>query len=177
MRRAVTVALFLAAGSALAQHQPYAGQQEREIKALSPDQTKQYLSGAGMGYATPAELNRFPGPMHVLELADKLGLTPEQRTTTGLLMNAHKAQARAIGAKRVESERAIEMLFRSGTVDKAVLAERVQEAANLEGEYRLTHLETHRRMRALLSDDQVASYVRLRGYEGTAAASHEGRHH
>ena len=33
-----------------------------------------YLSGAGMGYAKAAELNRHPGPMHVLELADQLKL-------------------------------------------------------------------------------------------------------
>ena len=162
---------------ALAQHQPYAGQQEREIKALSPEEVKQYLSGAGMGYAKPAEMNRFPGPMHVLELADKLDLTPEQRARTKGLMDDHKAEARAIGAKRVESERAIEMLFRTGDVDDATLAKSVREAAALEGEYRLAHLETHRRMRALLSDEQVARYVRLRGYEGAAAASHEGRQH
>ncbi len=166
MRRAVAVALFLIAGSALAQHQPYAGQQAREIKALSPDEVQQYLSGAGMGYAKPAEMNRFPGPMHVLELADKLALTPEQRARTQLLMDTHKAEARAIGAKRVESERAIEMLFRSGSLDDATLAKGVREAAALEGEYRLAHLETHRRMRALLSDEQVARYAQLRGYEG-----------
>ena len=169
--------LVFAFVSAAAQHQPYAGQQDREIKALSPDEVKQYLSGAGMGYGKAAELNRFPGPMHVLELADKLELTPEQRARTKTLMDGHKAEARAIGTKRVESERAIEMLFRSGKLDDAALAKSVREAAVLEGEYRLAHLETHRRMRALLSDEQVARYVHLRGYDGAAAASHEGRRH
>lgn len=166
MKHAMFLVLFLAVTTTFAQHQPYAGQQEREIKALSPDEVKQFLSGAGMGYARPAELNRFPGPMHVLELADKLDLTPEERARTKALMDAHKEEARAIGAKRVGSERTIEMLFRSGKVDEATLAKSVHEAAALEGEYRLAHLETHRRMRALLSDEQVARYVRLRGYEG-----------
>lgn len=177
MRRAIIASLLLFAGSALAQHQPYAGQQERDIKALSPDEVKQYLSGAGMGYAKPAELNRFPGPMHVLELAEKLELTPDQRVRAKSLMDAHKAEARAIGAKRVDAERAIEMLFRSGSVDDATLATSVREAAVLEGEYRLAHLETHRRTRELLSDEQVGRYVRLRGYEGAAPVSHEGRKH
>ena len=177
MRRAVVMALFFVSGFAQAQHQPYAGQQEREVKALSPDEVKQFLSGAGMGYAKSAELNRFPGPMHVLELAEKLDLTPEQRVRTKSLMDTHKAEARAIGTKRVEAERAIEMLFRSGSVDDTALAKSVREAAVLEGEYRLAHLETHRRMRALLSDEQVARYVRLRGYESAAAVSHESRQH
>ena len=166
MRSAVISALLLFSSSVLAQRLPYAGQQDREIKSLSPEEVKQYLSGAGMGYAKPAELNRFPGPMHVLELADKLDLTPEQRTRTKTLMDAHKAEARVIGMKRVESERAIEMLFRSGRVDDAALAKSVREAAVLQGEYRLAHLETHRRLRTLLSDEQVARYVRLRGYKG-----------
>ena len=176
MRRAFVMAVFLVAGFAQAQHQPYAGQQEREVKALSPDEVKQYLSGAGMGYAKSAELNRFPGPMHVLELAEKLDLTPEQRARTKSLMDTHKAEARAIGAKRMEAERAIDRLFRSGSGDDVALAKSVREAAALDGEYRLAHLETHRRMRALLSDEQVARYVNLRGYGG-AAESHEGRQH
>jgi hypothetical protein len=167
MKHSLFAILVLAATTTYAQHQPYAGQQDREIKALSPDQMKQYLAGAGMGYAMPAELNRFPGPMHVLELADKLVLTLEQLAATRRLMDAHKAEARAIGAKRVESERSIETLFRSGRVDGSVLAARVQEAATLEGEYRLAHLETHRRMQALLTEDQISRYVQLRGYGGS----------
>ena len=43
---------------------------------------RQFLAGAGMGYAKAAELNSYPGPMHVLELADRLGLTPDQQTKT-----------------------------------------------------------------------------------------------
>ncbi|MEO8144633.1 MAG: Spy/CpxP family protein refolding chaperone [Betaproteobacteria bacterium] len=175
MKRALVCALMLLPTAALAQHRPYAGQQEQEIKSLSPDEVKQYLSGAGMGYAKSAELNRFPGPMHVLELADKLELTPDQRARTKALMDAHKAEARTIGAKRVESERTIEALFRVSKLDEAALASGVREAAALEGEYRLSHLETHRRMRTLLSEEQVAHYAHLRGYE-TVAPSHGSKH-
>jgi Spy/CpxP family protein refolding chaperone len=174
MRKIAAFSLVFSAASAVAQHQPYAGQQGREIKALSPEQVRQYQSGAGMGYALPAELNRFPGPMHVLELADQLELTPEQRTRTQALMDAHKAEARAIGAKRIDSERAIEALFRSGKLDEAALAHNVREAAVLEGEYRLAHLETHRCMRALLTEEQIERCVRLRGY---ALSSEHRRHH
>ena len=70
--------LVLAPQIAGAQHGSYSGQERREIKALSADETKQYLSGAGMGHARAAELNGFPGPMHVLELADKLQLSSSQ---------------------------------------------------------------------------------------------------
>jgi len=144
---------------------------------------KQYLAGDGMGYALPAELNRYPGPMHVLELADKLSLSEAQRAQTQALMQAHKAEARAIGAKLIASERELETLFRDAKADRAVLAAAVSSAAGLRGEYRLSHLETHRRMRVLLSEDQIRRYDQLRGYTAGAPGDappdrgHRGHRH
>ena len=143
----VVAAVVVAAGSAYAQH---------------AHEFEQYRAGAGMGYARAAH---FPGPMHVLELADKLALSAEQRSATKRLMDTHKAEARAIGTKLVEAEQALEALFKSGRVDPGALADATHAAARLQGEYRLSHLETHRRMRALLSAEQVAQYDRLRGYK------------
>ena len=59
---------------------PYVGEQMRAIKSLSQQDVAEYLDGKGMGFAKAAELNGYPGPAHVLELADKLGLTPAQRS-------------------------------------------------------------------------------------------------
>jgi hypothetical protein len=163
-------------GSASHPHQPYAGEQGRELKALSPEQVQQYLDGAGMGYAKSAELNHYPGPSHVLEHADALRLSAEQRALTKRLMDEHKRSAREIGAKLVESERALEALFRTGKVSEAELAKAVRRAAALQGEYRLSHLETHRRLRALLTDDQVREYDRLRGYFAQHRPEHQKAH-
>ena len=148
------------------QHHGHRADPASDVKALSGEEVEQYLSGAGMGYAKAAELNRHPGPMHVLELADQLKLTAEQRTATAKLMEAHKAEARKIGARLVAAERALDELFRGGAVAGDTLAQAVARTAVLQGEYRLAHLETHRRMRTLLSDAQVARYDALRGYAG-----------
>ncbi len=165
-------AAFLLCAPAHSQHAAsYAGQQARSIKALGDDEVQQYLSGAGMGYAKAAELNQYPGPMHALELAEALKLTPEQRSRTEALMQSHKAEARTLGRKLVESERALDELFRSGDVREAELAARVKAVALVQGEYRLSHLETHRRMKALLTPEQVVSYERARGYGQTSNAS------
>jgi Spy/CpxP family protein refolding chaperone len=141
---------------------------------VSSEKSADYLSGAGMGYAKAAELNQFPGPMHVLELAGKLGLSEQQRAATRQLMDQHKRQARAIGAELVESERALEGLFRKGVVDEAALSRAVRETAALEGEYRLSHLETHRRMRALLTEEQVRRYDELRSNSPAQPAHKHG---
>ena len=156
---------------------PYAGVQSREIKALSAEETRQYLAGAGMGYAKPAELNGYPGPMHVLENADGLALTPEQRKQTTALMQAHKEDAKAIGAKLVAAERELDALFRSKTAERAALEKAVSAAAQMQASYHLSHLETHLRMRDLLTPEQIAQYDVLRGYVGGSSEQHQhGKH-
>jgi Spy/CpxP family protein refolding chaperone len=162
----VAAAAALAPGLVPAQHSAYSGQEDRQIKALSDDEIRQYRSGAGMGYARAAELNAFPGPMHVLELADQLALSPEQRTATKRLLDAHKTEAGAIGAKLVEAERTLDRLFAGAKLDQPGLASQVRTVAALYGEYRLSHLETHRRMHAILTPEQVRRYDELRGYGG-----------
>lgn len=172
----LTASSIIATSAAMAQQGDYASQQHRMIKALSPQQAQQYAAGAGMGYARAAELNHYPGPMHVLELADRLGISTEQRAATETLMATHKAEARAIGAKLVAAEAELDRLFVAGAITPDALARQVQQVALLRGEYRLSHLETHRRMRALMSEQQVAQYDRLRGY-GDAAGKAQAQHH
>ena len=152
-----------------AQHTPCGGHELRDIKALSAEEVEQYLSGAGMGFAKAAELNRFPGPMHVLELQDKLDLSVDQRESARRLMERHKAEARAIGAKLMEAERALDALFASGAVVAQALAKQVQVVAALQGDYRLAHLETHRQMQAILTREQIERYDALRGYARKSA--------
>ncbi len=89
MKKLITIklvtayALFIWANGAFAQSSaPYAGQQTRAIKALSRSETQDLLDGKGMGLAKAAELNGYPGPMHVLELARRLQLSPVQREAT-----------------------------------------------------------------------------------------------
>jgi hypothetical protein len=75
---APVLALLLACAPALSQTSPYAGQEARPIKALSDDDQSALTQGRGMGFAKAAELNGYPGPMHVIELSQRLALTPEQ---------------------------------------------------------------------------------------------------
>ena len=173
MLKALIAVALLSSFPALAQHSHYAGQEARDIKSLSEDEVQQYLSGAGMGYAKPAELNQYPGPMHALELAERLKLTTEQRGALKALMDSHKAQAREIGKRLVDAERALEGLFKSGKVEAGELRAKVEAAAALQAEYRLAHLETHRRARSLFTDEQVKQYDALRGYGKAGAQRHK----
>jgi Spy/CpxP family protein refolding chaperone len=173
--RFLILGLSFVCASVLAQHAPYAGQQERQIKALSNDDIKQYQDGAGMSYALAAELNHYPGPLHTLEFADELKLSAQQRSALKTLMDSHKAEARDIGARLVTAERTLDESFRSERLDAADLRAKVHAAGALQSEYRLAHLETHRRTRDLLTPEQVARYDSLRGYGATGSQSdHRG---
>src|SRR4051812_3010102 len=89
---------------------PYAGMQNRSIKALSDQQVADLEAGRGMGLAMAAELNGYPGPSHVLELADKLELTPDQRRRIKALFDAMKAEAVPLGSKLIEQEADLEAI-------------------------------------------------------------------
>src|SRR3954468_14256969 len=113
-RSLIAAALMLAATAANAQT-PYAGMQTRSIKALSDQQVADLGAGRGMGLAMAAELNGYPGPSHVLELADKLELTPDQRRRIKAMFDAMKAEAVPLGAKLIEQEADLDKQFATRT--------------------------------------------------------------
>src|SRR6476469_1831678 len=99
-----TVAIVLLTGSAMAQ-QPYAGLQERSIKTLSDQQIADLNAGRGMGLALAAELNGYPGPIHAIELASELHLSPEQVAKLKALFEAMKAETIPLGTSLIAQER------------------------------------------------------------------------
>ena len=145
---------------------PYASEPRREIQALSVDEQRAWLEGQGAGLARAAELNRHPGPMHVLELAIQLGLSEEQTRRSQVLMDRHKAEVRELGAQLVALERELDRLFAVGAPVDGAEASRLAEAiGSMGGRIRASHLRTHIEQTALLSAAQVQRYNRLRGYE------------
>ncbi|MDQ5858580.1 MAG: Spy/CpxP family protein refolding chaperone [Acidobacteriota bacterium] len=173
---ACLVAVLAAPLSSQETPRPYAGDEKREIKALSAEEIESYRAGAGMGFAKAAELNHFPGPKHVLELASEIGLDASQRKEAQRIYEAMHAQTVGLGERVVVSERGLDGLFAAATVDEASLARSVREIARLQGEVRLEHLRAHLAMRSLLTAAQVAKYDALRGY-GSGAADHDPARH
>ncbi len=151
---------------------PYAGQEQREIKALAPEDVRALEKGEGMGLAKAAELNRYPGPRHVLDLAEKLELTPAQRAETERVFSAMHAEAVKLGRDILEAERNLDARFRTGTLDDAELVRLTQKLGVLSGRLRASHLRAHLQLRAVLTDEQVERYQHLRGY-GTPTQGHD----
>ncbi len=152
----------------------YAGEERREIKSLAPEEVEQLLNGHGMGLAKAAELNHYPGPRHVLELAAELQLTPDQRARTQATFTRMRDETIALGRRIVERERALDAMFAKGDIDAGKLRAATAEIARLQGELRAAHLAAHLEMRRLLSPQQVKKYDELRGY---ANGHKPGRQH
>ena len=150
-------------------HSPYAHAGSRELKTLSQAEVDELVNGEGMGLARPAELNRHPGPRHVIDLADSLGLSADQLRATERVFADMNARARELGQEILDAEKSLDASFASGKVTEEALAASVEAIAELQGELRLTHLRAHLAMRELLTEDQIRAYDRLRGY----ASDHE----
>ncbi|MDX1507630.1 MAG: YciI family protein [Woeseiaceae bacterium] len=148
---------------------PYAGQEHRLIKSLSAQEIRSLENGDGMGFAKLAELNRYPGPRHVLDLADELGLSAAQLADTEALYEEMRSNAQSVGREVIAAELALDRAFAHGDIDRASLNSALSRIGELRARLRYVHLEAHLRQKDLLTDAQVDAYDRARGY-------HQGHH-
>src|SRR5579863_8241371 len=145
---------------------PYAGQEQRKIKALSPEELRGLEAGEGMGLAKAAELNHYPGPRHVLDLSGPLELSDAQRTQAERIFADMHAEAVVLGSKILALERELDGRFASQAISEAELARLTELLGKLNGELRDSHLRAHLLMRAVLTPVQLDRYQYLRGYDG-----------
>jgi hypothetical protein len=172
----LALAISLIALPTLAADMPYAGQQARAIKALSDDDIATLRKGEGMGMAKAAELNGYPGPKHVLQLTEELGLTDTQRRDVQAVFDRMSAAAKPLGGELIAQEQALDQLFAKGEITPDRLTAATAAIAELQGRLRAVHLSAHLETRALLNADQIARYQQLRGYGDSSAPEHHHHH-
>lgn len=181
MTRAIVLfsaVLLLMAGPSLAQNpQPYAGMQTRPLKALSGDELADLREGRGMGLALAGELNGYPGPKHVLELATELKLTDAQRVRTQELFDAMKAEAVPLGQQLIAAEADLDRQFSGRTITSVSLTAATAAIGTTRGTLRATHLKYHLAMMEVLTPEQIRRYSELRGYSAAAPAGHSSGMH
>jgi len=159
-----TLLVPVAAQDTAAAPSPYAGLEAREIKSLSDNDIADLRRGAGWGLALAAELNGVPGPAHLLDLRDQIGLSPEQVTAIEAIFAAMQAEAQAAGERFIAAEAAIEAAFRAGNLAPDALRALIDASAAARAELRFIHLSRHLETPPLLTAGQIARYNDLRGY-------------
>jgi hypothetical protein len=178
--QAAIAALALAAAgvpaSAQQAHGPYAGLETREIKALSAEQKADLAAGRGMGFALAAELNGYPGPLHVLELAGPLALSEPQRAAVQQQFEAMQTEAIPLGKQLIAAESELDRAFAERAITPERLKALTAQIGEIGGALRNVHLKYHLSAAALLSAEQVRRYAELRGYAGGAPTHGAGQH-
>ncbi len=151
--------------NALAQSaQPYSGMLNRPIKALSDQQVADLKAGRGMGLALAAELNGYPGPSHLIELSDQLGLTSIQLSNLKGMFDAMRSETIPIGEELVAQEEELDRLFAENVISEQQLKAATENIGETQARLRNVHLRYHLRTRALLQPSQIRRYAELRGY-------------
>jgi Spy/CpxP family protein refolding chaperone len=150
--------------------------QTRQIKALSEQQIADLKAGRGMGLALPVELNGYPGPAHILELADRLELSAAQRDQIKQLFDSMKAEALPIGARLIDQEAALDLQFASRSITPEGLKAATADIGSTQAELRNTHLKYHLETAQILSPKQLHQYAMLRGYATDAPMQHNHAH-
>ncbi len=140
----------------------------------SAERAKGLLEGRGMGMATPAENNGYPGPRHVLDAADTLKLDPAQKAETQKLFEAMRAEAIPASKQLLADEAALDQLFIDRKADMASITAASERAAMSESAVRVIHLKYHLAMVKILRPDQIKAYGALGSHpEGAASTGHD----
>lgn len=143
---------------------PYAGFQKRQIKSLSERDIAEIRSGAGWGLALPAELNGRPGPAHLLELQDEIGLSAKQIEQIEVVYEEMRAEAIAAGERFIAAEAALSSAFEGSDLDNKRLRALLEASAQARSYLRFIHLSRHLSTPQLLTAAQLQKYNILRGY-------------
>ena len=125
--------LFVISLPAVSFQSKYAGQEKREIKSLSKDDVEQLSSGKGWGLAKAAELNGLPGPIHLLEMKQEIGLTQAQISDIQKLYMDMKNKAVPLGLKLIELERELDRAFADGSINDEPLKEQPEVLEQIMG--------------------------------------------
>jgi hypothetical protein len=170
---AVGLMACLGANASAQAPQPYAGFQERPIKALSEQQVADLKGGARHGPCVRVGTQRLPGPSHLLELAPQLDLSSDQQAAIRSLFDAMKAEVIPIGESLIDQEKALDRLFTSHTVTPEALQVATAQIGETQARLREAHLKYHLSTVGLLQRQQLERHAaRLRGWCQRTSSRH-----
>jgi len=145
----------------------YAGLEKRTIKSISDEDLnalKKGQSGIFGGLGLSAELNNFPGPMHVLRFEKELKLSDEQRKKIQQIADEKQKEATSIGEEFIAAEKHLDSHFANESVNGIELNDLTTRSAEIFGRLRYCHLISHLKTKELLSKNQIDLYNKICGY-------------
>ncbi len=142
----------------------YAHSRGAEVTSLTDEEVRALRQGEGMGLARAAELNHFPGPRHLLDLASDLELSDAQVRRIRAIHDRMKSQAVAKGEDIIMAEKHLANLFASGDPTAQQMTQVTEHLGAMRGQLQAIHLLAHIEAARELSAGQIREYDKLRGY-------------
>lgn len=144
------------------------------LGGVSEQEKEALLKGAGLGAGMIAMMNGYPGPKHVLEMGDELGLTAKQRESIGKTYGKVKAESVEFGTELVEKDEKLTALFASGSVSTGEVEKLSREIGELQGRVRAAHLNAHVETYDALTPAQREQLSSMQGMHQMHQGSGEG---
>ncbi len=148
----------------------------RATAQIPPDRDD-LLKGQGAGQGMFAEMNGYPGPKHVLDLADKLKLPESQRKSIQGIYNDMQTRAKELGERIVNIEEELDEAFKNGLVSDKSVRDDCEQIGKLRGRLRAVHLAAHLKTKMVLTEQQIESYKKLKSTEKSSETKHVGAKH
>jgi len=142
----------------------YKGEELRKIKTLSQDDISELQKGGGWGLAKAAELNGYPGPLHILQMESEISLTPKQKNKIQELYREMNSRAVVLGQELIDLEGKLNTAFAEREIDNESLEEYINAIEAIRSSLRMVHLSAHLETPNILSEAQITLYNQLRGY-------------
>ncbi len=144
-------------------------------QTIPPDKdVLENAQGGGMG--SYADLNGYPGPKHILDMQNKLGLSDDQLKQIEAIMDEMTEMARAKGEMIVGKEESLNGLFKSRQATEETVKRLSAQIGQLRGELRAIHLVAHIQAEQVLTKEQTAKYNAIR-HKTDDTSKHEHNPH
>jgi len=176
MRLVLIIGMFFDMTVIAIAQQLYVGLQTRGMKALSAQEIDDLRNGRGMGMTLAAGLNGYPGPVHVLKIADSLDLNKMQRARVAALFDAMQTETVPLGERLTVQEAELDRQFAEKAVTPTGLEAITASIATAQGALRAAHLKYHLLTLEVLSSELVWQYAVLRGYADDRGRGQQHRH-
>ncbi len=120
------------------------------------------LNGGEAGQGMPAEVNGYPGPQHVLDLATELKLSETQKRSVQAIFTEMHARAKELGQTIVNAEEDLNSGFKNGLMSEKSIQDDTEEIGRMRAKLRAIHLVSHLKTQKILTPSQLTEYKKLR---------------
>jgi hypothetical protein len=132
------------------------------VSQIPPDRNT-LLNGFEGDLGKTGEINSYPSPKSILELATTLNLSSIQKSRLSDIQSNTVARAKQLGKEIVQIENELYRAFQARIVNEKSCTDDAQQIGRLRGKLRGIFLNARIRAKAVLNESQISMYRQISG--------------